>query len=251
MLSNIVLLFYFVIFGILPKESNLMEINPVDKNILLGKFDASKHKDFIRINSPFALQSNMYLQKEVLDAFILMHDAAKLDGVNLQILSATRSFNRQKTIWENKWKGISAVNGKNLAVSIPDFEKRAIEILRFSSMPGTSRHHWGTDIDINSLSPSYFKSGRGLKEYTWLVENAHKFGFAQPYKDKGNSRIFGYEDEPWHWSYLPLACKFYKAYSELVTYEDVKGFHGDVVAEKIDVISKYVLSVYEDCKCLD
>ncbi len=48
-------------------------------------------------------------------------------------------------------------------------------------MPQASRHHWGTDVDINSVEPEYFESGQGLKEYTWLQENAWKFGFCQPY----------------------------------------------------------------------
>ncbi|MFM9004881.1 MAG: D-alanyl-D-alanine carboxypeptidase family protein [Flavobacteriales bacterium] len=44
--------------------------------------------------------------------------------------------------------------------------------MKFSSMPGTSRHHWGTDIDLNSVEPSYFLSGKGLLIYQWL--SAHR-----------------------------------------------------------------------------
>ena len=60
-----------------------------------------------------------------------------------------------------------------------DSLKAAKTILLYSSMPTTSRHHWGTDMDINSLENSYFASGQGLKEYTWLKKNAAKFGFCQ------------------------------------------------------------------------
>jgi D-alanyl-D-alanine carboxypeptidase len=55
------------------------------------------------------------------------------------------------------------------------------DIMNYSAMPQASRHHWGTDVDINSVEPEYFESGQGLKEYTWLQENAWKFGFCQPY----------------------------------------------------------------------
>ena len=43
------------------------------------------------------------------------------------------------------------------------------EIMKYSSMPSTSRHHWGTDIDLNSLENSYFEKGEG-KKYSigWL-----------------------------------------------------------------------------------
>jgi len=44
-------------------------------------------------------------------------------------------------------------------------------------MPTASRHHWGTDVDINSVDPDYFMNGTGLKEYEWLKKNAYKYGF--------------------------------------------------------------------------
>ena len=53
-------------------------------------------------------------------------------------------------------------------------------------MPSTSRHHWGTDIDLNSLNNSYFSSGKGLKEYDWLTTNANHYGFYQVYTDEKN-----------------------------------------------------------------
>lgn len=66
----------------------------------------------------------------------------------------------------------------------------------YSSMPTTSRHHWGTDMDINSVEPEYFESGQGLLEYNWLKANAHKFGFCQPYSPKDDgSRTQGYNLE--------------------------------------------------------
>ena len=55
-------------------------------------------------------------------------------------------------------------------------------------MPATSRHHWGTDMDINSVEDDYFKDGKGKKVYRWLVENASKYGFCQVYSDKKSSK---------------------------------------------------------------
>jgi len=219
----------------------------VDKNLLLGKFKPEAYENFVKVTAPYTQKDGIYLQKETYDAFRLMFDAAKKDGISLTIISATRNFDRQKVIWENKWNGTTLVGGKNLKTSIPDPVERAQKILTYSSMPGTSRHHWGTDIDINSVTNSYFQSAKGLKEYNWLVSNASDFGFCQPYKMKGTERMSGYEDEPWHWSYLPLSNELTNLYVQYITYDDIKGFQGDLTAEKIDVIKNFVLGIHSDC----
>jgi len=107
--------------------------------------------------------------KEAYEAWKKMHAAAAKDGVNLIIISATRNFDYQKGIWERKWND-AKYKGKT------DTET-ALNILKYSSMPGTSRHHWGTDVDFNSVTPSYFTSGNGKKVYTWLLKNAATYGF--------------------------------------------------------------------------
>jgi len=240
--------FYFLILGIIPHTNNVF-MEQTDKNILLGKFDPSVQPDFEKVSSPHTYKDGIYLQKDTYEAFKQMHEAARKEGINLVIISATRTFNRQKQIWENKWNGKTRVGGKNLKTAIPDPVERAITILTYSSMPGTSRHHWGTDIDINSVTPSYFKSGKGLKEYQWLMENAQSFGFCQPYQEKGIRRQTGYEDEPWHWSYTPLSCKYLKDYMQTVTYEDIQGFHGAETAKEAEVIKHYVLGIDNECLC--
>lgn len=106
-------------------------------------------------------------------------------------------------------------------------------------MPSSSRHHWGTDIDINNLNNSYFSSGKGLKEYNWLVENASKFGFYQPYTCKENERN-GYNEEKWHWYYLPLSKLDLAYYNQQITYKDITDFEGAEFAQKIDIVKNYV-----------
>ena len=114
-------------------------------------------------------------------------------------------------------------------------------------MPGTSRHHWGTDIDINSLEDSYFLSGQGKKEYEWLTKNAARFGFQQPYTPKDKERPTGYEEEKWHWTYKPISKDLTLQYAKSVTIESIKGFSGAETAESIDIINKYVLGIHPDC----
>jgi hypothetical protein len=116
-------------------------------------------------------------------------------------------------------------------------------------MPSTSRHHWGTDIDLNSLSNSYFESGKGKKEYKWLVENANNYGFYQVYTEK-SSRRTGYNLERWHWSYMPLSIKYLAFYNNQVDYSDISRFDGSELAEALNIIPNYVNGISEDAKQL-
>lgn len=207
---------------------------------LMGKVQPARHPDFVEVPVGLASQTGMYLREEVLEAFRLMQQAAEKDGVSLQIISAFRGFERQKNIWENKWTGRQNLAGSKKATDIANPVERAREILKYSSMPGTSRHHWGTDIDINSLSPTYFLSGKGRLEYEWLVKNAGKYGFFQPYTKKGNGRSTGYEEEKWHWSYLPMAGPMLEAFNRQVDVEMIRGFLGYETARQLRVIEDFV-----------
>ena len=114
-------------------------------------------------------------------------------------------------------------------------------------MPGTSRHHWGTDIDINSLNNDYFASGRGKKEYEWLRDNAHEFGFCQPYSEKGEERMYGYEMEKWHWSYIPLAKDYLKFYKLKIGSENLNGIEGSGILP-FERTLEYVTGISSDCQ---
>jgi D-alanyl-D-alanine carboxypeptidase len=214
---------------------------------LMGKFDPTRHPDFVEVPTSMASREGMFLRKEVLEAFTKMREAAAKDGVQLRVISATRSFQHQKGIWEGKWNGSRKVNGRSLNVAIPDPADRAREILRYSSMPGTSRHHWGTDFDINSLSPSHFSAGEGKRAYEWLRDNAHGFGFCQSYTAKGDARPHGYEEEAWHWSYFPVSCLLLRQYKRLVKAEDVSGFQGSNALPFTEIL-RYVDGVAPECR---
>ncbi len=221
--------------------------SPYTIDEVLGKFTPSTHKDFIKVAKKHSDKS-MYLRKATYEAFIRLHDAAKKDGISFIIRSATRNFNRQKQIWEAKWSGARSVGGKNIAKSISDPVERALKILEYSSMPGTSRHHWGTDIDLNAFENSYFEKGKGKKEYDWLLKHAANFGFCQPYTKKDNARPNGYQEEKWHWTYMPLSEIFTKQAKLELTNDKIVGFKGADTAAKIDVVKNYVLGINLNCK---
>lgn len=180
-------------------------------NELTGLIDPSRHSGFVRLNGKYAFtdSKNHYLRKEAAEALFEMSRAfekykseynssgTKNITVKITVISSTRTFDTQAGIWNGKWKGKYS--------STKDDFVRGIEILKYSSMPGTSRHHWGTDFDINSLNNGYFESGDGKILFDWLEKNALKFGFARPYTAGRNG---GYMEEKWHWSYLPLSVRF-------------------------------------------
>lgn len=210
---------------------NVEDIN----KYLIGNLEFHKDDKFAKIPSNLSSKS-IYVRKETLNAFQEMAKHAEKDDIKLTVISGARNFNHQKSIWERKW------NSSN----IKDPVARAKDILRYSSMPMTSRHHWGTDIDINSLQNSYFESGKGLKEYQWLVENGPKYGFCQVYTDKKEKNRKGYEMEKWHWSYMPLASQLLSQYKKELSYDQISGFEGSEVAKELDVINVYVGEI-ADC----
>ncbi len=215
---------------------------------LTGRFDPAKDARFVRIRSEHGNGEIMYMRREAYEAFGKMFEAAKKEGVALKIVSATRPFDRQRLIWEEKWNGKRAVDGEFFKGPAKDSVERAKKIMRWSSMPGTSRHHWGTDIDLNQVNNAYFAQGPGKKMYDWLVANAGSYGFCQVYSEMGNSRPHGYQEEKWHWSYLPIAAHLTECYRELIGNADIKGFIGAETAPKIQAVEHYVLGINPECK---
>ncbi len=172
----------------------------VDLDIIIGKSQSNLVGDSIR------LEVNTY------KAFKKMEAAAKRDGIYLKIVSAYRGFERQKLIWNNKYEKYT--NDFSL-----EPEKAISEIIRFSTVPGTSRHHWGTDIDIIDgnfpdeenvlVSEKFEKDGLFYKAKNWLDNNSENFGFYLTYTNDKNRK--GFEFEPWHYSYKPISVKYYRA----------------------------------------
>ena len=233
----------------LAAPDSIVHDHALSERFLMGKYSASKHGDFVKISSKYASRSGMYMQRLPYDAFQAMHRDAKNSGVNLKIISATRSFYHQKSIWEGKWNGKRAVGGiKNIKRSIQDPVKRAKKILEYSSMPGSSRHHWGTDIDLNAFNNSYFSSGQGKKTYSWLVKNAPRYGFCQPYTPKSGERPTGYNEEKWHWSFRPLS-KHYTEQAQIRLFDSkFSGFRGSNTAAQIGILKNYVLGINPYCR---
>lgn len=177
-----------------PSHEDLIFEDTVSKGKLSALNGAGGREHLVRVPDGLTQKPEL-VHRSVYNPMLAMIQSAAQDGVRLSVVSAFRSYEHQKSIWERKWG-----NTPNDSVD------KAYEILRWSSFPGTSRHHWGTDIDFNSVSTAYWQGAEGKKVHRWLTQNAPSFGFCQTYAP---GRPKGYSDEPWHWSHMPTAQSYY------------------------------------------
>ncbi len=163
-------------------------------------------------------QNGFLLLPEVCEAFKKMQGAASKDNVDISIVSSYRSFERQLEIWQNKWSGkviLLDVNEKALDASTLSDQEKILAILTWSALPGASRHHWGTDLDVYDkksieqrqhdfkLVCSEYDHGPCTLLNNWLNKNAGEFGFTRPYSEYNG----GIAREPWHLSFQSSADK--------------------------------------------
>ncbi len=163
------------------------------------------------------------VHNEMHDSLSRLFAAANDAGFELALSSAFRSYELQKKIWNEKVQGLRPVLDSNsipVDISTKTKEEILFLILRWSAIPGGSRHHWGTDVDVFDrkrkpldyklqLIPSEYEEGGIFHETTlWLTENMEDFGFFRPYsEDRG-----GIAPEPWHISYKPLSERFLESF---------------------------------------
>ncbi|MBU3825053.1 MAG: M15 family metallopeptidase [Candidatus Oceanisphaera merdipullorum] len=156
------------------------------------------------------------LHPDAKTAFMAMQAAAAAAGFNLQPASSYRDFGRQLAIWNGKYDGqrpvLDTASQPLDTLSLPP-KQRINAILHWSALPGTSRHHWGSDLDVYdptllpigaklALEPwEYEADGYFYPLSQWLTANMARFGFYLPFAETSG----GVAKEPWHLSYMPLA----------------------------------------------
>jgi LAS superfamily LD-carboxypeptidase LdcB len=156
------------------------------------------------------------LHRAAVRPFLAMRQAASHAGFDLVPVSSFRDFSRQRAIWNAKFRGERPARDRNgwivdmAALSAGD---RVDTILLWSALPGASRHHWGTDIDVadGRVMAAGYAPQLEIAEYrrggpfaglsAWLGVHMRRFGFYRPYTRRGR----GVQPEPWHLSYAPVA----------------------------------------------
>jgi LAS superfamily LD-carboxypeptidase LdcB len=161
-------------------------------------------------------EQTIELHRDVVTPFRTLCDAARADGIQLAGASGFRSFERQVQIWNAKLHGQRQVFDRDgVLLDTSGFgEAQLVEaVLAWTALPGASRHHWGSDIDVYDaavtppgprmrLTPSEWEKGRAYGHVAvWLDKNMGRFGFYRPYdRDRG-----GVCAEPWHISHIKVS----------------------------------------------
>jgi LAS superfamily LD-carboxypeptidase LdcB len=156
------------------------------------------------------------LHAHVVTPFLNLRRAAAAERFDLVPASSFRDFARQLAIWNAKFNGTAPLNdpsGRALDAAKLAPPERIDAILDWSAMPGASRHHWGTDLDLidrSAVAPGY-RVRLTAEEFAppgpfaalaeWLEANAARFGFFRPFRGV----LSGVRPEPWHFSFAPLA----------------------------------------------
>ena len=120
-----------------------MSFNRIQKQTV--GLDFSDLCEFLQGNRTFMVH------KGILESLSKLQQDAHQAGFDLAIASAHRDFSRQLTIWNNKASGkrdLLDSQGNVLPFNQLSETEKLYAILRWSAIPGASRHHWGTDIDI-------------------------------------------------------------------------------------------------------
>jgi LAS superfamily LD-carboxypeptidase LdcB len=152
----------------------------------------------------------------VIAPFRSLRRAAAADGFDVIPASGFRDFARQLAIWNGKFNGTIALcdaSGRPIEAAAIAPQERIEAILLWSALPGASRHHWGTDLDLidRSAVPQGYRVRLTADEFAppgpfaplaaWLETNAARFGFFRPFR----GGLSGVQAEPWHFSFAPLA----------------------------------------------
>jgi len=163
--------------------------------------------DLVEVNIPFTFKEKgekRLLRQEAALKLEELFNQAKEQGIIFYGVSGYRSYQTQKALFAEFTKRYGNEKIAN----------------RISARAGESEHQTGLAMDVTSQSVNYgLEDTFGeTKEFAWLKDNAHKFGFVIRYpQDK--EIITEYIYEPWHLRYVgqELAEILYK---ENLTYEE-------------------------------
>jgi LAS superfamily LD-carboxypeptidase LdcB len=155
-------------------------------------------------------------------AWLELRASAAEAGFDLHPISSFRDFDRQLGIWNAKYRGEKILldrAGRPLDFAALQPQDLVDTIMTWSALPGASRHHWGSDLDVIDLTalraerarnpdfhaqmtPAEFAPGALFGPLDqWLSANLARFGFFRPYsEDRG-----GVMPEPWHISHAAVA----------------------------------------------
>lgn len=201
----------------------------------------------------------VFIHKDTLDDLIDLRRQAEIAGFDLVVASGFRDFDRQLAIWNNKFSGerpVFDLNGRQVDMNACAVLEKVHAIMLFSALPGASRHHFGSDLDVYAknltsteqplqLTPDEYLRGAQLPFNLWLNEVLPTTRFYRPYAEYQG----GIAQEPWHISHYPVADKLFKLQSiesirQALDAADIAG--KAVILEALpDLYTRYIANLCE------
>lgn len=185
------IIFIFSLILLLPLKSNdtiipisktsdeylilVNKTNPLDKNYIPTNLIEINNIDYIERKN-----ETMQINLDVYYYLILLFEEAQKHDLCLTVFSAYRSYEKQESIW-NK-------NKDELYVA----------------KPGYSEHQTGLAVDLSRRDIGLTNNFMYTKEYVFLKNNAHKFGFINRYPEN-KMLVTGYLFEPWHYRFVGIS----------------------------------------------
>ena len=152
-----------------------------------------------KIDSDYS-SSDRYLVNVAKISFEFLAKKAKEEGYNIRAVSTYRSYSYQENLYNNYVK-----------------KDGVAEADKYSARPGFSEHQTGLAVDVDNIITNY-NNFENTKEFEWMKENAHKYGFILRYP-KSKEDITGYMYEPWHYRYVGVKIATF-IYKNKITFEE-------------------------------
>ncbi len=203
--------------------------------------------------------SDFFLDRKALLDFKNLQACALENNFNLSIYSSFRSFEAQCSIWNKKARGERALLdslGNPLFYNELSPKEILYAIMRWSAIPGFSRHHWGSDLDIfdaNTMSRSLVQltpsevegDGACAPMHDFLENILPQYGFYLPYeKDLG-----GVAPERWHISHIETSHFYFEQLSLEFFIQTIEQHKENILLSELileeaeDIYHRFVINV--------
>lgn len=227
-----------------------------DYSLMKKKNNEMNYKELTgRENSYLVQTKDLYqIHPEALLELKKLQSAAREADIHIEVASAYRNFDKQLAIWNAKASGKRTLltrEEKILNFDTASNQEILEAIMAWSAIPGASRHHWGTEIDIydksvkprDQLALTINECNEDFsKLYVWIDENLNRFKFHRPYKED----LGGVSVEPWHLSFTPISLQCEQHYTLDIFKQNIDEsqlLFKDFVLEKIEEIyERYVIN---------
>ena len=219
----------------------------IETDLLTG----STESHLVDLNASSSDQTVMLVHGQIVRPLSELQASAATAGFDLKLCSGFRSFERQVHIWNSKLSGLRPVldeSGEAIDLETLSPWQQIQALMRWSALPGASRHHWGTDMDIYDANgmPAGYQTGSRLRRRVWELASREleleQFGFYRPYA----TDLGGIAPERWHISYRPLADTYAQQLSPELLRQRLEGTNLlllDHVFEHLDEIMQRFVRV--------